>query len=498
MYFFKELNNMKEICVMRLISKKKCVLTYQIIEINDKLSQQNSSNKFIQFLNVIPFDFKDLDNLLYSFDQFQNIDLIELTSLITFNKKNIVIDISDDIPKYQKLFNNHSSFFLSIKQKDEFYVKESGVNYLGKNLFAFKNLSWNDYQNIKKVKFISLNDDQDYKKAKINEKLPSDYFSILFNLPIELNSNELTSHSKLFLFEKPMLDENNSPKRKKSQKKTLTQNKQAKLLGSGDIYQFTFQLRGLKQLIYGTNENSFELKKFLTQTKLDKINQGLCNQENERDLPIGKVWDDQQNLAFQKIFQKIPLTILNGFASTGKTTVISKSWEQMLDRKILVLTHDHPQVDKLIERYNAIPEKPLFYRIGNQQDAKKSKFHIDNDNRSILGDVIKNVNKVLNSKNISINSEQIKVIQEWKQFLEENDEASELFEKLKFNSARALFCTINGLEFYSKSHQLDEMLPFDNVFIDEASMTTLPMVLYTAQYAKSIVLSGDKFLIPLG
>ena len=282
--------------------------------------------------------------------------------------------------------------------------------------------------------------------------------------------------------------------------------------GWGTIYQLSFQLDGLRNLWAEFTPTSQAQKKFLnlrehlteddTKREEEKI---LISLEDQVDKNFP--WDEAQKTAFRKISAPNPFLVLNGFAGTGKTTVMNAGWKALRDFKILVLAHDHETVNFLMKKYIAANPDVIFYRIGNNRNAKTGEmeeYHIKSDNRRHYTQVLNRLDQVIEKfknelKDNKLNSEvihqKIQIVEEWQDFLANREEGRALFEKIKFNSARAIFCTISGLEYYNKKGLLDCFLPFDFMFVDEGSQIDLPLLFHASQFCKANIIAGDKNLI---
>lgn len=281
--------------------------------------------------------------------------------------------------------------------------------------------------------------------------------------------------------------------------------------GWGTIYQLTFQLHGLRNLWNEITPRSKAQKQFLdlreklkNKKEQKEINDVIISLEDHIDKAFD--WDKAQIQAFRKISAPNPFLVLNGFAGSGKTTVMNAGWKALRDFKILVLAHDHKTVNFLMQKYIDANPDVIFYRIGNNINAKGGEmgaYHIKSDNTRHRTQVLNRLDEIIdklqkNIKKQKINSkeelERVKIIDEWRTFLT-REEGMELFEKIKFNSARALFCTITGLEFYNKKGLLDCFLPFDFMFLDEASQIDIPLLFHASQFCKANIIAGDKNLV---
>lgn len=281
--------------------------------------------------------------------------------------------------------------------------------------------------------------------------------------------------------------------------------------GWGTIYQLTFQLHGLRNLWNEITPRSKAQKQFLDlreklkdKKEQKEINDVIISLEDHIDKDFD--WDEAQIQAFRKISAPNPFLVLNGFAGSGKTTVMNAGWKALRDFKILVLAHDHKTVNFLMQKYIDANPDVIFYRIGNSINAKRGEmgaYHIKSDNKRHRTQVLNRLDEIIdklqkNIKKQKINSkeelEKVKIIDEWRDFLT-REEGMELFEKIKFNSARALFCTITGLEFYNKKGLLDCFLPFDFMFLDEASQIDIPLLFHASQFCKANIIAGDKNLV---
>ena len=280
--------------------------------------------------------------------------------------------------------------------------------------------------------------------------------------------------------------------------------------GWGTIYQLTFQLHGLRNLWNEITPRSKAQKQFLDlreklkDKKAQKKNTDIIiSLEDHVDKDFN--WDEAQLQAFRKISAPNPFLVLNGFAGSGKTTVMNAGWKALRDFKILVLAHDHKTVNFLMRKYIDTNPDVIFYRIGNNINAKRGEmggYHIKSDNKRHRTQVLNRLDKIIDNleqnrkkkTNLNEEVEKIRLIDKWREFLT-REEGMELFEKIKFNSARALFCTITGLEFYNKRGLLDCFLPFDFMFLDEASQIDIPLLFHASQFCKANIMAGDKNLV---
>ncbi len=261
--------------------------------------------------------------------------------------------------------------------------------------------------------------------------------------------------------------------------------------GHGDTYQYKFQLEGLKKFRKELNPYHRLQKDFL-------FNITITHNGSEDPSYLPEVsskfkWDSDQRQALSLLAQGKPFIVLNGFVGTGKTEVITSFFAQLKKKRAILLSHDHAVVEFLFRKYKEANPENIALRIGVQQKAKLSKYHIKAGMDEVRNDIMKNVQATLTKEDLS--DGQADILNEWQSFLD-RPEGLEILGKLKFNAANALFCTINGLEFYNKKGWLDEFLPFDYLLVDEASMTDLSMVLHATQFCKSNVIAGDPFLIP--
>jgi len=278
--------------------------------------------------------------------------------------------------------------------------------------------------------------------------------------------------------------------------------------GWGQIYQLIFQLQGLRNLWNEITPRSKLQKQFLDSRESMKENQNgkETNISLEDKVKSDFKWDRSQLKAFRKISAPDPFLVLNGFAGSGKTTVLNAGWKALHNFKILVLAHDHKTVNFLMQKYIDANPEVIFYRIGNNHNARQGDmgaYHVKSDNKHHRSQVLVRLDKKIamlkqTSKDSNASQknvlEKIEIMQEWRDFLT-REEGMELFEKIKFNSARALFCTINGLEYYNKRGLLDCFLPFDYMFLDEASQIDIPHLFHASQFCKANIIAGDKNLV---
>ncbi|MBA7505427.1 hypothetical protein ES706_04094 [subsurface metagenome] len=258
------------------------------------------------------------------------------------------------------------------------------------------------------------------------------------------------------------------------------------------IYQYRFLIQALKDVIFPKNQIASDLKDLLKNDSISLSNQTDFNEiiqdNNQFNL------NSSQKEILKNLFKGERFVLFDSPAGTGKTTLILLfGWfcSQILTRKILFLSHDHAVMNNLELNFNQYKPKHLSCRIGNPKKAKDSKLHFEQKNQffweSCCSDVDKNIQKYEN-----MDVKMAELLKEWLSFISE-DSGKNLFKKLAFNSARIIFGTINGLEYYKKREILDYFLPFDYVLIDESSKIQFPMLLNVALFSKNWIVSGDNY-----
>ena len=336
--------------------------------------------------------------------------------------------------------------------------------------------------------FISKREYEDYNELRKNLMSDNHFSENYLAYGYEIDSitkeeiTELANSNQIFLFEKILKDDGGT---------------YYSLLGNSEIYQYQFQLNGLKRFKDDLNEHHAAQKEYmLQQTHHSNREQNPVDKGNPKlsdELLQIKQWDSDQIEALKLFIDAKPLIVLNGFVGTGKTEVITTFLAQLKEKKAIFLAHDHSIVEFLFDKYHKANPDNIALRIGNQKKAKQSNYHIKSEMTGLQTDILKKLDRRITEKQTL--SAQKDILIEWKNFLEK-PEGLEILGKLKFNSANALFCTVNGLEYYIKKQWLDEFLPFDYLLVDEASMTDLSMVFHTTQFCLSNIIAGDKYLIP--
>jgi len=258
------------------------------------------------------------------------------------------------------------------------------------------------------------------------------------------------------------------------------------------IYQYRFLIQALKDAIFPKNQIACDLKNLL---RNENITLGIQTDfaeiiQNNNQINLNS--SQKENL--KNLLEGKRFILFDSPAGTGKTTLILLfSWfcSQILTRKILFLSHDHAVMNNLELRFNRYKPKHLSCRIGNPKKAKDSKLHFEQKNQffweSCCKEVDKNIQKYENTE-----IEMADLLREWLSFISE-DNGKNIFKKLAFNSAKIIFGTINGLEYYKKRDILDYFLPFDYVLIDESSKIQFPMLLNVALFSKNWIVSGDNY-----
>ena len=259
------------------------------------------------------------------------------------------------------------------------------------------------------------------------------------------------------------------------------------------IYQYSFLINALKEIAFPQNENADNLRDVLKNINLNFEKSFEIDEFN--DIIKQARLDQYQKLVLEEISRGKKLIILKSSSGTGKTYFcLFLTWflSQILNKKVLFVSHDHTVINNFETLFNTRKQSHLVCRIGNPEEAKASKMHFEHNNQYLWEKCCKLVDQNIN--NLKNNNDELKgLLKEWLQFLQD-DLGKNIFRKLSFNSARVLLGTINGLEYYRKREILDYFLPFDYVIIDEASKIQLPMYLHVGLFSKNWIISGDPAL----
>jgi len=265
--------------------------------------------------------------------------------------------------------------------------------------------------------------------------------------------------------------------------------------GSGATYLLSFQIEALRNFWNEITDINKEHKAYLSNSNessnCQEIIQILSNHmKNKYD------WDEGQKMAFEKISSRQSFTVLDGFAGSGKTEIIQTAIQNLSQSKILVASHDHAVVDMLTKKYEEGNPDVIFYRIGNAKKAlfgTMGKHHLKNKKKEHINEIRERVSqKIVELKKKS--DERQKILEDWNDFLL-GEEGSLFLDKITLNSARALFCTSGGIQYYIKKGLLDKFLTFDFCFIDEGSMIEFPYLVHASQYSHTNIIAGDKNLV---
>ncbi len=229
--------------------------------------------------------------------------------------------------------------------------------------------------------------------------------------------------------------------------------------------------------------------------KLHRVLAGMKQESEVEEFGEHTFLNEKQVQAINSVLTD-DLTIVEGLAGTGKTTSILIALDELASRRlsVLVVTHPHKALDRIIMGLNDKSEVIRYATNNTKNKVTKEvqQYLSTNKANAIKKRVQEELDQAIrDQQDIKIKNLQMRTLDLFKKDIANT--LITLSNRLHFSTADGLFSVINELGDYEINvEDYQEQLPiFDVVIAEDSSDINFPSVLFTAQYAKKWVITGD-------
>ncbi len=229
--------------------------------------------------------------------------------------------------------------------------------------------------------------------------------------------------------------------------------------------------------------------------KLQMVLSGMKQESEVEEFREHTFLNEKQVQAINSVLTD-DLTIVEGLAGTGKTTSILTALDELASRKlsVLVVTHPHKALDRIIMGLKDRSEV-VRYATKNTKDkvTREVQQYLSTNKANAIKKRVQEelVKAISDQQDIEIKKLQVRTLNLFKKDIANT--LITLSNHLHFSTADGLFSVINELGDYEINvEDYQEQLPiFDVLIAEDSSDINFPSVLFTAQYAKKWVITGD-------